>query len=162
MTTVTATGIAELEMSDIKASGLTALIGTMSSTQPITARLSNTTVAATNLVTASCPVTLEMANVDVNTSGAIIAVTGANATPIRVLASNFKQSGAGAGMSRDGTQSLSVNGRSFLVDLSILTPTDQDMANNSNGALACGTGTAIFHTGGTGNGWKNLYSGTTY
>lgn len=48
------------------------------------------------------------------------------------------------------------------VDISTLTPQDGDMAYNSNGALSCGTGVAIFHTGGTGHGWKNLYSGSTY
>ena len=61
-----------------------------------------------------------------------------------------------------GTEAVQVNSPQLKEDLSILTPAEGDLCYNSNGALSCGTGVAIHHTGGTGNGWKNLYSGSTY
>jgi hypothetical protein len=148
--------IPDLDVSDSKFANLTALISAPSSTQPITARLSNISVAGTNLAVVSCPLTLDLSNVDVNTSGAVVAVTGANATPVRVLASNYTQAGAGAGMSRDGSQALSVNGASFKVDTAILTPTDQDQAYNSNAASApFATGSAMY----SGSTWRLMGTG---
>lgn len=125
--------------------------------------LSQVKFNGTNLVVAQSPLNISLVAVEANTTGALVAATNAGATPIRVVAiGDFTQAGSGVAVSRTGTQSISVSGAAFPVDLSILTPTDQDVVSNSNAALSCGAGTAIYHSGGTGNGWKNIYTGATY
>jgi hypothetical protein len=125
--------------------------------------VSDSWVAGTNAVLTSHRLAVMFDRTTVNTSGPIVSAAAANAALVRVTATaSLTQLGAGALVTRSATQSVSVDGSSIGVDLSILTPQDGDIAYNNNGALACGAGKAIFHTGGTGNGWKNVYSGTTY
>jgi hypothetical protein len=57
-----------------------------------------------------------------------------------------------------GAEAVEVVGLTIPADLSALTKTNGDMANNTNGSLACGVGPAVCN----GTNWKNLYSGATY
>ncbi len=114
------------------------------------------------LFTLQCPATLFLNNVShTQSSGNAVNAASAAATPVRVYGNNVSLS-SGTLFTRSASQALSVMGLTLSTDLSILTPTDQDIVNNSNGALSCGAGLCIFHTGGTGNGWKNIYSGLLY
>lgn len=113
------------------------------------------------LIIAQSPMTILLANVVHAQTGGAVRCNSAAATPVRIVGSNVKISG-GSLFTRTASQSVSVNGLTLSCDISTLTPVDQDIVNNSNGALASGAGLCIFHTGGTGNGWKNIYSGATY
>ena len=150
----------QVNISDCVFAG-TNLISLPSSTSATVARLSNVYFTGTSLVATGSPVIVEGANIDVTTTAAVVAATGANATPIRVEMVNFAQAGAGAGISRDGTQAISVNGSSFGADLALLTPKEGDMVADSSTRTGA-AGVAIWHSGGTGNGWKNLYTAGTY
>ncbi len=79
-----------------------------------------------------------------------------------VLDAVVEGSRLGVVLSKSATQTARINGSSAQADLSLLTPQDGDIVHNSNSGLSCGAGPAIFRTGGTGNGWKSLYAGTTY
>lgn len=58
---------------------------------------------------------------------------------------------------------LGVDGSTFHVDVSkVNSPAEGYVINNSNAALSCGQGAVVWHSGGTGNGWKHLYTGATY
>jgi hypothetical protein len=59
-----------------------------------------------------------------------------------------------------GTISLSGAGDTF-ADLATLSPLEGDMVADGSSRTGS-TGVAIYHSGGTGNGWKNLYTGATY
>lgn len=88
----------------------------------------------------------------VNTTGATVRVTG-----------SVQKEGLGSStlVHRAASESVSVNGPDFAQDLATLTPQEGDMVYDNQsrtGAL----GVAIYHSGGTGNGWKNLYTGGTY
>lgn len=60
---------------------------------------------------------------------------------------------------RSATQTVRINGVTAKCDVSTLTPQDGDMAFNTNSALLCGTGPAVYQ--GTAGKWKGLYSGAT-
>lgn len=115
------------------------------------------------LVIARSPFSMDWTNCEITSSGAIVQATGASATPIRLRAGAVTLPGAGALLSRDGTQVLSVTGKVGL-DISTppLTPQEGDEVINSNAALSCGAGLVVYHSGGTGNGWKSIYAGSTY
>jgi hypothetical protein len=69
--------------------------------------------------------------------------------------------GAFTVLQRAASETVSLNGPALAADLAILTAQEGDMVYDSSSRTGS-TGVAIHHTGGTGNGWKNLYSGTTY
>jgi hypothetical protein len=54
---------------------------------------------------------------------------------------------------------LSASGPTLGVDAATLTPTDGDLAPNTNAALACLIGPAVYQTAAAK--WKGLYSGVT-
>ncbi|MFF2296979.1 hypothetical protein [Arthrobacter sp. NPDC058127] len=58
---------------------------------------------------------------------------------------------------RAASESIKANGASIPADFAKLTPSDQDEANNTNAAVGCGVGKAIYST--AAGHWKNLYSG---
>jgi hypothetical protein len=66
-------------------------------------------------------------------------------------------------LTRAGSETVRVLGPLLQVDLSQLSRSGVgDMAYNSNGALACGTGPCISSGSGSAGSWKNLSSGATY
>jgi hypothetical protein len=95
---------------------------------------------------------LNLQNAAIYASGATVRVVGA---PPALTAGTFTL------LQRAGSETVSVNGPGLAVDLAILTPQEGDMVLDSSSRTGS-TGVAIHHTGGTGNGWKNLYSGATY
>jgi len=54
---------------------------------------------------------------------------------------------------------ISVSGPTLGVDVATLTPTDGDLARNTNAALACLVGPTVYQTAAAK--WKGLYSGVT-
>lgn len=122
-------------------------------------RVLNTVFAGTSLVSTGQPATVSLTNVDVTTTAAVIAAVGTSATPVRARVLASAQTGAGALLSRDGTQELSANGATVGVDQAILTPRDGDEVYNTNASAANGVGRAIYNTAAAK--WKNLYSGLT-
>lgn len=71
--------------------------------------------------------------------------------------------GGGFGITTVAGYALRVNGPNFPLDISKITVKDEgDMAFNTNAALSCGAGPVGYHSGGTGNGWKQLVTGATY
>jgi hypothetical protein len=95
---------------------------------------------------------LNLQNAAIYASGATVRVVGA---PPALTAGTFTL------LQRAGSETVSVNGPGLAVDLAILTPQEGDMVLDSSSRTGS-TGVAVHHTGGTGNGWKNLYSGATY
>jgi hypothetical protein len=65
--------------------------------------------------------------------------------------------GAQALVGRSAAQTVRVTGVTLPVDVSTLTPSVGDTANNTNAALACGVGPVITN----GTLWKNLFSGAS-
>jgi hypothetical protein len=58
---------------------------------------------------------------------------------------------------------LGADGSTFHVDVSKLnSPAEGYIVTNSNAGLSCGAGAVVWHSGGTGNGWKHLYTAATY
>lgn len=90
-------------------------------------------------------------------SGAAFALT--NSASIAVLGGGLMTNGTFNLLSRSAAQSMRVDGPTLPCDVSTLTPTDGDLAYNTNGALGCGTGPAVYQT--TAAKWKGLYSGAT-
>lgn len=133
------------------------------STNAVTVTATNVTQTAGALCIAQSPLTVFLSNANLRGTSAQVRANSAAATPVRVYGShNLRLAGSATWLSRTAAQALSLNGMTLATDISLLTPTDQDMVNNTNSALSCGTGVCIYHVGGTGNGWKNLYSGATY
>jgi hypothetical protein len=95
---------------------------------------------------------LNLQNAAIYASGATVRVVGA---PPALTAGTFTL------LQRAASEAVSVNGPGLSVDLAILTPLEGDMVIDSSSRTGS-TGVAVHHTGGTGNGWKNLYSGATY
>jgi hypothetical protein len=113
------------------------------------------------LIACAADISISNLNVISSNQSVLIACTTAGSN-LTVRGKGFINPGNKTCFSRDGTQTVRINHPEMLADLSTLTPTDQDMVSNNNGSLSCGTGICLYHTGGTGNGWKNLYSGATY
>lgn len=166
-----ATGLSlgDVIVSDGYQAGTSVINDQADNTGTVRVRISNWRQAAGALVNAQFPCDVNLSNVEVaptisgNPAGAAVRANSAAATPVRVRASNVVVTGSGTSLlSRTASQALSAVGSSATADLALLTPADGDVVYNTNAALSCGTGPAIFHTGGTGNGWKNLYSGATY
>jgi hypothetical protein len=132
------------------------------SRHPVTVRVGNWRQTGGALVIATFPCEVDLANVEIAASAGAVRADSTAATPVRVRAHNLSLT-SGTLFSRTGAQALSATGDAGCrADLSMLTPRDQDVVNNTNAALSCGTGLALFRAGGTGHGWKNLYSGATY
>lgn len=87
----------------------------------------------------------------------IVSTTGAT---VRVIGTNTNTAGVTT-ILRSASESISVNGLGLKQDLATLTPQEGDMVYDSSSRTAA-LGVAIYHSGGTGNGWKNLYTGGTY
>lgn len=100
---------------------------------------------------------LEFSNSIADSSRGIIRLDGAGATGIRVRSGDVRLV-AGAGVSRSASQTVRVDDFRFRVDLAMTSKNAGDQANNTNGALSCGTGPAVCD----GATWKNLHSGLTY
>jgi hypothetical protein len=111
------------------------------------------------IVKTSSPVTVELQNVDISCSTALVQLTGTGATPADIRMSNSRQTSSGALVSRDGTQAIRVRGTDVGVDQTLLTPSDGDTIYNSNATPANGTGVAMYNTAAVK--WKNMYSGVT-
>jgi hypothetical protein len=90
-------------------------------------------------------------------SNAVFDVT--NSMTLTVRGGEYYPKTATTLVSRSSTQAVRVVGPTLPVDVSILTPTDGDLAFNTNGALGCGTGPAVYQA--TAGKWKGLYSGAT-
>lgn len=58
---------------------------------------------------------------------------------------------------RAGTEAVRVNGVDIPVDFAKVNPSDQDEARNTNAAVSCGVGKAIYSTSAAK--WKNIYTG---
>lgn len=159
--TATTLNLGEVEVADGYMVKGSVLNWSPTSTNTTRARISNWRQTGGALVIPGNPCEVNLANVEIAASAGAVRASVTAATPLRVRCSNVAVT-SGTLLSRTASQAVSATGLSATADLSMLTPIDQDIVNNTNGALACGTGLAIFHTGGTGNGWKNLYSGTTY
>lgn len=167
--TATGLNLGELIVSDGYQLATSVINSSADSANKARVRISNWRQPQGALVGATFPCDVYTSNVEVaptsggNPGGGAVRANSAAATPVRVRAVNTVVTGASTSLlSRTATQAISANGPSATADLSILTPQDGDIVYNTNAALSCGTGPAVFHTGGTGNGWKNLYSGATY
>lgn len=140
--------------------GITGLFLSESGLNAVTVALTDTALSGTEVAKVKSQCTLELLNPKLNLSGQVLTTNGAT---VRVKGEYTLEGTKRALITRVvGSESISVNGAGLAIDISTLTPVDQDEANNSNASLSCGAGRAIFHTGGTGNGWKNIYSGLIY
>ena len=99
-----------------------------------------------------------LANILSANTAALVAVTGTNGSA-RVTGSASLTGTSLQAISRDATQAISVNGSSLRADLALLTPTDGDTAYNTNTALGCGVGPAVYQAAAAK--WKGLYTGAT-
>jgi hypothetical protein len=150
--------ISRIEIADstFKGSGL---ISTPSGDSNTSLVLANTRATVTNLAVIKSPLDAQITGVRSVSSGPAFSLVGSGATPVRLRVGTYHEAGTGGGVTRDGTQAVSVNGHTLPVDVSILTATDGDIANNSNAALGCGVGPAVYNA--TAAKWKGLYSGAT-
>jgi hypothetical protein len=136
-------------------------------TNPVTlriARVYGVATAAGALATVKSPSLILLSDIEWNSSAAGVQVN-AGGTPVRIEGSNLRFIGSSQALfTRTGAQVVSVSSLQGTVDLAAITTNaaDGDIAYNSNAGLSLGTGLATYRTGGTGNGWKHLYSGTTY
>jgi hypothetical protein len=73
----------------------------------------------------------------------------------------FTKAGATANLSRAAAEAIRYTcaNSDAGVDVSLLTPSDGDMAFNTNGALGCGTGPVVYNS--AAGKWKQLYTGLT-
>jgi hypothetical protein len=153
--------LTDLTASDGYSTSGSVLSSLADSTNPVRVRVSNWRQTGGALVIATFPCEVDLANVEAAPSAGAVRANSTAATPVRVRAHNCSLT-SGSLFSRTDAQALSATGAGCEADLSMLTPHDQDVVNNTNAALSCGTGLAVFHRGGTGQGWKNVYSGATY
>lgn len=112
------------------------------------------------IVAGACTVRGTVNGISGNTTSGLVNMTAAGAVVDLDVQGNRISSGGL--LTRSATQTARITGETAKVDLSALTPTDGDVAYNTNGALACGLGPAVYRAGGAPNGWKGLYSGTVY
>lgn len=156
--------------------------GTVTNATRLCRGISNQLGAVVNVSGTCGAVGLESVQAPAGSNGVV--VTGAISTTVQITGSSLS-SLAGAAVENIGTGTVrvlmdpstvamassvgnsstghvSLNGQNASCDLALLTPQDGDMVYNANSGLSCGVGLCIFHTGGTGNGWKNVYSGATY
>lgn len=91
-----------------------------------------------------------------NTSLAAFVITTG---PLLVSGSGLNVVGAFTLLQRAAAEAVRVNSPTLPVDVSALTPADGDLAFNTNAALLCGTGPAVYQA--TAAKWKGLYSGVT-
>lgn len=107
-----------------------------------------------NLLGVSVDATLSDCVFDSNVS-AWVYVSGGTAT---IRGGGISRVGTQVGVQRAAAEVVRVINPDLPVDLSLLARNADDVAINTNAALACGTGRAISN----GTSWKNLYSGAVY
>ncbi|PCN47024.1 hypothetical protein Csp2054_14370 [Curtobacterium sp. 'Ferrero'] len=135
------------------------VVATKSGTNAVSMQLSDITFAGANLIAALCPVTASLSSIAATSSSALVAVSGASGSA-RVVGHGVSYLGASTiTVSRDASQVVSVNGLGLKQDVAILSAVDGDVAFNTNAALGCGVGPALYNT--TAAKWKGLYSGAT-
>ena len=102
---------------------------------------------------------VQASNIRCWTSNGAFRFTGTG-TGHRVRFSNVALAGGGGALiARSATQTLRANGLDCQVDLSWVSgAVNGDVAYNTNGALSCGVGPAVYN----GTSWKNLHTGATY
>lgn len=115
-----------------------------------TNRFTNLSSPAEFYLTGVTADTLLNAALYLNNAASTIVVRGG---PVRSI-------GAFTLLARTASQPIRVNGPQLTVDLALVTPTDGDMAFNTNAGLACGTGPATYNTAAAK--WKGIYSGVVY
>ena len=140
--------------------GRSGLINTVSTTPLCSVVASGTVFKGTNRLTnLASPAEFDLRGVTCDTLlNAAIYLNNAASTAV-VRGGPIRAVGSFTLLDRTASQSVRVNGPSLPVNVSLLTPTDGDLAFNSNAALACGTGPCVYQT--TAAKWKGLYSGAT-
>jgi hypothetical protein len=121
--------------------------------------------SATNGVRVLHAITVLMEGVEYDSSALFCTAQGTNGTA-RVLVSpscKFNNSKVVVGPGAAQVVSCVCPLAGVGADLSKLTgKQDGDMCWNTNAAIGDALGIYVYRTGGTGNGWKHLYSGVTY
>ncbi len=155
-----ASGPVTLQGAQVRSS--TALI-TVGATGTVPLNLSNIVLdspANGIAVTSNAAITGTISGITGATVGGLISLTGSTASADLHIEGNHLTSGGV--LTRSAAQRVRLAGESALVDVTALSPATGDVVSNTNTALACGIGPAVFKAGGNPDGWKGLYSGTIY
>jgi hypothetical protein len=121
--------------------------------------------SATNGVRVLHAITVLMEGVEYDSSALFCTAQGTNGTARVQVAPSCKFNNSKVAVGPGAAQVVSCVSTLAGVgaDLSKLTgKTDGDICWNTNAAIGDALGIYVYRTGGTGNGWKHLYSGVTY
>lgn len=121
-------------------------------------RISGWRMLSGALIILTGPADIFLSNLEIAANAGAIRANAVSALPVRIRGGGVSVTN-GSLLSRTGTQPVSVVGVELAVDLSILTPANGDVAFNTNAALGCGTGPAVYSSAAAK--WKGIYSGTT-